>query len=314
MRGASTTQISSLISPSPQNTPQNVGWALALGSIFASSLVTPLVRGAIVGGMNPFSLLFMRLFIAVVLLAATLGTTAPLRLKIDRRGLRLIGAIGLIAGVEICCFFWSLAFVDASMMAMIKSTQPLVVLLFLAMGGERLTSRHLVRIGLSMAGIYFLVGVGGWVQPFGLLLLCISLLLYAAQLVLTQWWLQGYDSRTVTLYLTAVMTVVIGVWWWVDGAGWQDPGVNGWTVILVLAVVSTYLARLALYAAIPRIGSGQFALLWPLQTLAVIFLSVLFLHERFTPWQWVGGGLILASALLAAERWGSRPGRRIATA
>jgi drug/metabolite transporter (DMT)-like permease len=66
------------------------------------------------------------------------------------------------------------------------------------------------------------------------------------------------------------------------------------------------LARLALYAAIPRIGSGQIALLWPLQTLTIIVLSVLFLDERMTPVQWVGGAFVLSSAVLAIERVGSR--------
>jgi drug/metabolite transporter (DMT)-like permease len=96
--------------------------------------------------------------------------------------------------------------------------------------------------------------------------------------------------------------VVIAVWWWVQGATWQAPDANDWLVIGVLAVVSTYFARLALYAAIPRIGSGQIALLWPLQTLLIILLSVLFLQERLASVQWLGGVLILASALLAIER------------
>lgn len=277
------------------------GWTLALFSTVASSIVTPLVRGAVVGGMDPIALLLLRLLIAVLLLAVTLLLTEPGRLRINRRAFGLILVIGLISGVEICCFFWSLAYVDSSMSAMIKSTQPLVVLLLLTFGGERMTGRHFVRLGLAMAGVYLLVGPGGKVEPFGLLLLAISLILYALQLVLSQWWLKEYNIWPVTLYLSAVMTVVIALWWWAQGAVWQPPNANEWLVIGVLAVVSTYFARLALYAALPRIGSGQIALLWPLQTLLIILLSVLFLGERMTPVQWLGGALVLASALLAIE-------------
>src|SRR5688500_3957852 len=89
-----------------------LGWALARFSTFASSIVTPLARGAVVGGMDAISLLLMRLLIAVLLLAGTLLLIEPARLRIDRRGLGLILVIGLISGVEICCFFWSLAYVD----------------------------------------------------------------------------------------------------------------------------------------------------------------------------------------------------------
>ena len=281
------------------------GWAMALCSTFASSIVTPMSRGLIVAGIDPISLLFARLSIAVVLIIATLTLTQRESFKIDRRGFWRILGVGLLGGVEICCFFSALAYVDASMSAMIKSTQPLVVLLLLTLGGERLTRRHWVRLGLATIGIYLLVGgPGGAVAPMGLLLLTLSLLLYGSQLVFTQWWLSGYNTHTVTFYLSSIMTVVIAFWWWIQGAVWRDPGPQGWLIILILAVVSTWLARLALYAAIPRIGSGQIALLWPLQTLTIIILSVLFLNERMTPVQWVGGAFVLSSAVLAIERMG----------
>ena len=69
-----------------------------------------------------------------------------------------------------------------------------------------------------------------------------------------------------------------------------------------MAVISTYFARLAQFVAIRIIGSGQIALLWPLQTLLIILLSVIFLQERMALIQWLGGGLILVSAGLAVRR------------
>jgi drug/metabolite transporter (DMT)-like permease len=54
-----------------------------------------------------------------------------------------------------------------------------------------------------------------------------------------------------------------------------------------------------LFSAIARIGSGQIALLWPLQTLTAIVVAVIFLQERLTPVQWLGGALVLAGTFLA---------------
>ena len=279
-----------------------LGWTLAVSSTLSTTLVIPLVRGAVVGGMNPITILLLRLLIATGLLVVTIAFTQPALFRIDRRGAYLVTGIGLISGVEIVAFFWSLAYVSGSMTAMIKSVQPLAVLLLLTIGGEALTRRHMIRVALAISGIYLLVGIEGEVAPFGLLLLALSLVLYTLQLVYTQWYLREYDSRTITLYMLIVMTLVIAGWWWGQGIVWQDPGWNGWIAIVVLAVVSTYFARLALYAAVRRIGSGQVALLWPLQTLGSIVLSVLFLQERLSAIQWVGGVLILASAFLAIER------------
>jgi len=279
-----------------------VGWSLALASTGAAALVTPLARAAVVGGMDPLAMLLARLAIAVVLMAVTLGLTRPELLRIDGELAKRVALVGGIAGVEICCFFLSLAWIDGSMSAMLKSVQPLVVLLLLAFGGERLTRRHLLRLAVAIVGIYLLVGPSGQLSSLGLLLTGLSVLLYAVQLVLLQWRLLEYDPRTVTLYLLVVMTVVVAVFWAVQGAAWSDPGVAGWSAILVMAVVSTYFARIAQFVAMRHIGGGQIALLWPVQTLLIILLSVLFLHERLTLFQWAGGLLVLISAGLAINR------------
>ena len=46
------------------------------------------------------------------------------------------------------------------------------------------------------------------------------------------------------------------------------------------------------------------ALFGPLETLLSVIWSILFLHEALTPLQMAGGALILASALLAVQRFG----------
>ena len=281
---------------------QGMGWVLALSTTVASSIVTPLARSAILYGVNPTAMLFSRLLLTTVLLVATFAIVDRQRLWTDRRGMWRMAGIGFISGVEICCFFWSLAFVDASMAAMIKSLQPLAVLLLLRLGGESITRRHVARLLLAFAGLYLLIGPGGEVAPIGVWLLFASIVLYALQLVFTQWYLADYDTRTITIYLLTLMTVVVAGLWWFEGAIWRDPGGYGWLVIVIMAVVSTYFARLALYAAVPRIGSGQIALLWPVQMLLGVIFSVWLLQERLSPMQWLGGGLILVSAFLAARR------------
>lgn len=285
-----------------RGSPSVVGWSMALASTGAAALVTPLARAAVTGGVDPLGMLLARLGIAVVLMAVTLGLTRPEILRIDRELAGRVALVGGIAGVEICCFFLSLAWIDSSVSAMLKSVQPLVVLLLLAFGGERLTRRHLLRLAFAIAGIYLLVGPGGQVSSIGLALTGLSILLYAAQLVLLQWRLLAYDPRTVTFYLLVMMTLVVALFWAAQGAVWRDPGAAGWVAILVMAVISTYFARIAQFVAMRHIGGGQVALLWPLQTLLIILLSVLFLREQLTLLQWAGGLLVLVSAGLAIQR------------
>jgi drug/metabolite transporter (DMT)-like permease len=163
-----------------------------------------------------------------------------------------------------------------------------------------------VRLALGLSGVYLLIGPGsalkGGIDWLGVALVFVTIFVSAIHLVLIQWFLQRYDARTVTLYTVATMTLVSIGFWLSQGTEWHDPGWSVWLIILVLAVVSTYLSRLALFAGVRHLGSGQVALLLPLETLLTVTWSVLFLHEWLTLWQWVGGLLILLSALLAVQR------------
>jgi drug/metabolite transporter (DMT)-like permease len=201
-------------------------------------------------------------------------------------------------------YFWALARLEASMAAMIISLSPLIVLSLLALRGEKVTYRHTVRLILALAGVYLLLGPGGAVDWIGVGLLVVAMFSFALHLVSIQWYLVHQDARTVTFYVLLIMTAGVSLWWWMQGARWHELGWRGWLAAIVLAVVSTYVARLCLFAAVARIGGGQMALFSPLETLLTVIWSMLFLDEHLTLVQWLGGALILTSAVLAIRRLG----------
>lgn len=280
------------------------GWSMALISTLAFSVAPPIAKAAIRAGIDPTSLLMIRLVISSLLLGGSIALVQPRRLAIDRWGLMICTAAGLTNGVGMLTFFWALARIEASVVSMIFSLSPLAVLALLALRGERFTRRHFIRLGLGISGIYLLLGSGssGAIDWLGVSLVFVTNLCAAFHLCLIQWFLQDYDARTVTLYVVANMTLVSIGFWVLQDVAWVDPGWSGWLAVGVLAVISTYLARLTLFAGVRSLGSGQIALLAPVETLLSVFWSVLFLHEWLTIWQWLGGLLILTSALLAARR------------
>lgn len=281
-----------------------LGWVLALCASASFSLAPPVARFAILDGMDPITLLLARFVIAVPLFAVTSAITAPQSFRLSRHGILWIGVAGAFNGIAMSCFFQALTTLDASIASIIMSILPLVVLLLLALRGEKFTRRNGVRVVLALAGVYLLIGPGGQVNILGVGLMLVAVLLFAAQLVIIQWHLQSYDTRTVALYLSVAMIVVISALWLFRGGEWHAPSGRGWLSIIVLAVISTYQARMLFYAAIRYLGSGQIVLLMPVELLLTIFWSALFLGERFTPIQAVGGLLVLSSALLAIRRLG----------
>lgn len=281
-----------------------IGWALAIFATISFSMAPPLVRFAIVDGFDPTTLLLLRMLIASTMLGLTLAAMDWRELQMSRRGVASSTLVGAINAAGMMIFFTALSLLEASLASMILALSPPIVLSLLALRGERLTQRHLVRLTLALSGVYLLVGPTGEVNWLGAGLALLATFLFSLQMALTQWTLVSYPTRTVAFYVTLSMTVCVAVWWLLRSAPWSAPSASGWIVVIVLAVVSTYIARLTFFAAIGRIGGAQVSLLGPLETLLSVIWSILFLHERLAPAQFVGGALILASALLAVQRLG----------
>lgn len=285
--------------------PRNhTGWALAIFATVCFSVAPPLVRFAIVDGFDSTTLLLARMVIASTMFGVFFAVTDHQKLRLSRQGIAASALVGVINAVGMMLFFTALGMLEASLASMILALSPPIVLSLLALRGERLTRRHLVRLGLAMIGVYLLVGPSGQVNWLGAALALVATFLFSLQMVLTQWTLVSYHTRTVAFYVTASMTISVAIWWVFRGAPWTTPTLTGWLIVLVLAVVSTFIARLAFFAAMGRIGGAQVSLLGPLETLLSVTWAIIFLHERLEPVQFVGGALILASALLAVQRLG----------
>ncbi len=278
------------------------GWALAVASTVAFSLATPLGKAAVGLAINPTQLLVMRFAGTVAIMFGVLWLTAPDKLRIDHRGLLATGVAGAANGLGSLAFFWSLTRIDASVGTMIFSLNPLLILGLLALRGERLRRHHLVRTLLGLAGAYLLLGPNSSVNWLGALLAAGSLVGFAIEVVVIQWYLRTYDARTITLYILGWMLAVNAFFALGQGITWAPLDGRGWLLTVVLILVASYFAWWAMFAAINQIGGSQMALLMPIETLLSVIWSISLLGESMQVSQLLGGALIMASALLAAER------------
>ena len=269
--------------------------------LLAGSFLPPIIRAAIDGGLNPTTLTMARYLLGVMLLSAALGVAAPAHFRIDRHGLLFAGLAGLLHGIGVLAFTWALTRVSASVASMLISITPLFVLLLLALHGEKFTYRNTLRMALGIGGIYLLIGPGGQVDVWGVLLVLFAVLTNAGQLVIIQWFLRDYNTWQVTVYHFTGAALAVSALWLLQGVEWHVPGPVGWLFIGALALVGL-VARAAAIGAVRYIGSGQVALLTPLSALLAVVWSMLFLSEQFSLVQWLGGLLIITSALLAIRR------------
>ena len=289
---------------------KRIGWICAVVAIVAYSTNMPIARGAILQGMEPTTLLFGRFLLASSLYGVTMGgiffrskaTDDHIERPLDRFGLGVGLASGFVNGLMMVAFFSALKTVSASISSLTSiALIQIFTLTLLAFLGESLTVRKAMQVVIGLSGLGLLVGIGGTAELSGLLLIVIGALLYAGHIISVQWFLRPYNTWTVTSLIVFAATAAVVMLWVITGRSTFIPTPLGWIAIVVQGVVATYIGRVLTYKAINLIGSGQFALLTPLETALSVTWAALFLGESLLPVQWLGTVLILFGALLAAD-------------
>ena len=291
-----------------------LGWTLAILSSLVYSATTPIARGAFLAGMQPLTLIMARFTLAAVLFGITLGTTslgkaADGQPPLTRRITLIALASGALNGFTMVLFYYALSRLEASLVSMISiALYPIFTLFFLWLRKEPPTGRSILRLVLGLTGLYFLLGPSGISDWWGVFLAVAGAFLFAIHMVSVQWYLRPHNTWATTALMVSAASAVTLTLWASNGASTFVPGVWGWVAIVFQGVLATFIGRLMTYASVNILGSGQFALFSPLETLLTVTWSVIFLGERLDPSQWVGAIFIISGTILAAEmvRWPQR--------
>lgn len=267
----------------------------------ALSTTAPVARVAIANGMHPATLLVLRFWGAALLLGLSVRGNFMDGKQLRSHEVLACCVAGVSNGLGTLAFFWSLRSLHASLASMLISLYPLWVLLLLWLRGGRFTALDLWRLGLGFAGVYLLLEPQSRGNVWAGLLAILGGVGYALHLVLVQWYLRDAPAQKITFYTVLTTALALSICWVFLGVRWADPGSQGWLAVAALALVGTYLARLATYVAVRRIGSDQVSLLAPLETLLTVVWSVLFLQEQLSLRQGLGGIAILISTFLVAR-------------
>jgi len=263
------------------------GWAPIFGKLAYRAHVPPLTLAATrtviaAGVLWGFYLLFWRHLIPV-------------------RWSDLAGAVGMgvVNGIGSLFYYTGLEQVDASLAQLLYTLYPIWVFVFLSAAGHRVSRLAVLRLVLTLMGVYLLTCAGGvTIDWLGVMLMITSGAAYAWHLVLGQWTLADVDSRTVTLYALTAMAVTVTIAWLVSGHSWEPISPQGWTAILLLGLIPTALARLMVFAGLRLLGGVQASLLGVAELLVSLLMAFLILGERLALLQWIGGGIMVLSVVL----------------
>jgi drug/metabolite transporter, DME family len=281
------------------------GYLLVLIAALLWSLIGVFSRTVLDAGLDPLEIAFWRATIAggAFALHAVLAGRWRLRPR-AAGGVPDLLALAAFALVGVTLFYAALNLaIDAggiSLAFVLLYTAPaFVALLAWPLLGEPLGRRKLALVALAMAGVALVAragGAGGVVVSgasigWGLT----SGAAYASYYLFGKWVLHRYAP--VTVFAWVLPMGAIGLLPWVTFAP-KPPAVWAW--LLVLALVSTYLAYLVYYTGLRRTEASRAVLVATVEPVAAAGLAAAAFGERLGPLGWTGAALVLAAAAAAA--------------
>jgi drug/metabolite transporter (DMT)-like permease len=276
--------------------------ALVLFSACCFGSIPILITLATRSGARLVDVLAWRYLVAAVLLVAVGGGAAPIR-RAGRRAWPLLllagGGQAAIAVVSLS----ALRFIPAATLTFLFYTYPAWVALISALRGtERITGRRLAALGLSLAGIALMVGMPGTggLHPLGAFLALTSALLYAGYIPMIDQLGRGLPPAATSAFASGGAAIIL-----VAAAAFQGGlalrfAPVGWTVVAVLAIVSTVLAFIAFLRGLAVIGPVRTAIVSTVEPFWTALLGSAVLGQGLAPGT-LAGGLCIAAAVVLLQ-------------
>jgi drug/metabolite transporter (DMT)-like permease len=244
-----------------------------------------------------------RFLFGIVLLLPLLVTHRP-RLNGREWGL-LLAASFLGVPVQFLLQFYALSITTVSHAALMVGTMPVI----LAVGATVFAHERMDKVGwAALAGSTCgagLIALGGGIHPaggaslMGDLLVVVSLLIALFWILLNKQLMERHSHVVVTVYGLFLGTAMLLVWVPIQYGMPPVAGVSlkAWMALAASGVLCTASTTLLWNWGMTQVPASQAGVLLNMEPLMGSLLGVLVLGERLGPSAWVGGGLILASAV-----------------
>ena len=219
--------------------------------------------------------------------------------------LRAVVFIGLMTGIGLSCYATGLVVSSVIRATLLFYLTPvwstIIGVIWLR---ERLSLGRLVAIGLGFAGLYFLLSGGdGTSAPlnFGDFLAVLSGIFWGFGAAAIKKWpdTSTMSNAAMQLFVAAVTGMLFALF--IFGEQIPDAATLA-TSFPIAFVASTFVILPSLYAifwASKRLFPGRVGLLMMSEVLvAILSASLLLPDETLSPWQWIGGGIVLVACVV----------------
>jgi drug/metabolite transporter (DMT)-like permease len=278
---------------------------LSAGCFGANSILT-LVATRV--GVPLFAVLFWRYGLAAPMLAAVAALSGPDRLRIPSG--RLLPLLTLGGGGQALVIFLamtSLNWIPAATLGFLFYTYPAWVAVFAALrGSERFDWRRVLALGLSLAGIVFMVGAPLWgapgtLHPAGVALALGAAIVYALFIPLIGRLQAGLDPAAASTYVVLAASALFGILALATGNFRLVLPPVGWATVVALALISTTLGFIAFLRGLAVLGPVRTAIVSTVEPFWIAVLGLVVLRQPISL-SVLGGGVLIAAAVVLLQK------------
>lgn len=249
-------------------------------------------------GMDAYSVLFLRYFFAVPLLAVMMiarGRGFGLR----RGQVVPLALLGILMAFSSLTLYVSYTYIGAAIASTLLFVYPILVTIIMAVVyHERVGLMTVLCILLATTGIGLLYrGDDGLaLDPYGLLLVFLSALSYAIYLVaVNRGQMKDIPTLKLTLYVIAFGLLLFAFRFRLETFTILSANPWLWLSAFSMALFPTAVSLICTSAAIHKIGSTPVAILGAMEPVTAVAIAILVFHEALTLRLAVGISLVIAS-------------------
>lgn len=284
--------------PAPRRRP---GWALAalLAGATGIAFAPIFVRMAETG---PVATAFWRLLLALPILFAwarrvQAGSTPP-----QPKRWALLAATGVAFAGDLGFWHVSIQATSVANSTFLVNLAPVFVAIGAAMlFGERIRSLFVLALALALSGAALLVGanLGGHAALYGDALALVAAVFYAAYQLCVKH-LRGHLSAPQILAGSGVAAALaLGAVAVSLGEPLLPVSWRGWAILVASALVCQVAGQTLITYAVAHLQASLSSISLLLQPVMATLFAWLLFGELFSPWQWLGGLLVLTGIWLA---------------
>jgi drug/metabolite transporter (DMT)-like permease len=282
-----------------RHTAERVGVLLAACGAVSYGFTVVIGRDLAGAGFGPATALGVRFSVGGLLLALIVRIRG-IRLLPSRRQVGVGLLLGVVYAIEASLFYSALERMSAGATSLVFYVYPVIVtMLEWFRGRDRPHRATLVALTLSTVGTAVVVAAGSEVSVTagGVAFALCAAVSFAVYLVTGR----NLGGKTDPMVMACWVAIGAGLSNLTKGAiAGELTDVSSRSLEIVVYGATTALAFTMMFAALPRVGASRVAVVMTLEAVASVVLAAIFLDERLTFVQVLGGAAVLAAAVVIA--------------